>query len=297
MQRLLHISDLHFGPPLDRNAADAVLSLAHETRLSAIVISGDLTQRAKRAQFLDASRFIADLPRVPMLIVPGNHDVPLYRIFERILAPHRLYRELISPELNPVVRLPNAIIVGLDSTAPWTSISNGRIRRPQLELCRRAFEEADDDALRIVVAHHHFAPAPDYRRDQTMPRAKRAIDVFVSMGVELILGGHLHRSYIGNTLDFYPGASEPPGVTIVQCGTTTSTRGIGRERGRNSLNIIDLDRRAIRVTHYILSREHARFEPISRHLFPRRQREASTVRHSGDEPGRFGSGEALCASA
>ena len=297
MQKLLHISDLHFGPPHDPEAADGVLQFAHSVRLDAILISGDLTQRAKRAQFIEAARFIADLPDVPKLIVPGNHDVPLYRVIERLVAPHRLYRELISPDLNPVLQLPNATLVGVDSTSPWTSISNGRIRQVQLDRCRRVFESADGDTLRVIVAHHHFAPAPDYRRDQTMPKAKRAIDCFVEMGVELILGGHLHRSYIGNTLDFYPGASGPPGVTIVQCGTTTSTRGIGRERGRNSLNIIEFDQRAIRVTHHIFSRTNAGFEPVSRHLFPRGQRLAFSVSPTVKSPDRIASREKLCASA
>jgi hypothetical protein len=91
---------------------------------------------------------------------------------------------------------------------------------------------------RIVVAHHHFAPAPDYEGGEVMPKAKRAIDAFADLGVEMVLGGHLHRAYIGNSLDLYPGADREHGIIIVQSGTTTSRRGRAREREKNTLNLI-----------------------------------------------------------
>ena len=86
------------------------------------------------------------------------------------------------------------MIVSLDSTSPRRSILNGRIRPGQLELCARTFRDAPVGAAKIVVAHHHFAPAQDYEHDQIMPGAKRAINAFVELGVDMILGGHLHRA-------------------------------------------------------------------------------------------------------
>ena len=267
--RLLQISDLHFGPPYLEQVGQAVLQLAPTLNAHAIIVSGDLTQRAKRSQFEDAKAFLNKLPDLPRLVIPGNHDVPLYRFGERMLNPHGLYREIICEDLNPVLRIPGAVIAGLDSTAPHTAISNGRIFKRQLDDCERVFHKAPADAIRIVVAHHHFAPAPDYLRDRIMPKAKRAMERFADLGVEMILGGHLHRAYVGNSLDFYPGTHRDRGIIIVQSGTTTSRRGRGREAEKNSLNLIEVRPRTISITHYMYFHEHDGFEPLSRHTFQR----------------------------
>ena len=269
MLTILHISDLHFGPPYVPRVGEALLQIAPECQPDVIVASGDFTQRAKPEQFQQARAFLDRLPEAPRVVVPGNHDVPLYRVRERLTTPLDLYQEHISPELNTVLRLENAVIVGLDSTSPRRAISNGRIHRDQLEFCRREFQQSPDDAARIVVAHHHFVPAPDYLFDKAMPKAKRAMTQFVDDGVELILGGHLHRAYIGNSLDFYPGNHRDRGIVIVQCGTTTSRRGRGRECEKNSFNLIRISDDMLQITHYMYFDEDEGFGPQSRYLFPR----------------------------
>lgn len=269
MPKILHISDLHFGPHYVPEAGEALQAIAPALDADAIVISGDFTQRAKRQQFEHARRFVDRLPKVPMLLIPGNHDVPLYRVAERWFRPHDLYCELISPELNPVLALDNLVLVGIDSTSPRRAISNGRVHQDQLERCAQIFAEVPAQTMRIVVAHHHFAPCPDYIHDRTMPKARRAIDSFVDQGVEMILGGHLHRSYIGNSLDFFPGNHRDRGIAIVQCGTTTSSRGRGRERNENTFNLIDIGPQLLTVIHYLYFEKLGKFAPISQHLFPR----------------------------
>jgi 3',5'-cyclic AMP phosphodiesterase CpdA len=266
---LMQISDLHFGPPYVPNAGEAALRLAPLLNPDAIIVSGDLTQRAKREQFEAARDYIARLPDVPKMVIPGNHDVPLYRVYERLVHPHRLYREIISEDLNPVLRVGDAVIAGLDSTAPRTAISNGRIFKSQLDHCSRVFADASPDTIRIVVAHHHFAPAPDYLRDNIMPKAKRAMERFEDLKVDMILGGHLHRAYVGNSLDFYPGKRRDRGIIIGQSGTTTSRRGRGREAEKNSLNLIQVRKSSITVTHYMYFHESDSFEPLSNHTFRR----------------------------
>jgi 3',5'-cyclic AMP phosphodiesterase CpdA len=269
MLTLLHISDLHFGPPYLPRVGEALLRIAPNFSPDAVVVSGDLTQRAKREQFEQARDFLDRLPPAPLVVVPGNHDVPLYRLRERMTNPHGLYREIIRDKLNDVVRVNGAVFAALDSTAPRMAITNGRIVKPQLDFCTRAFQGAPDDAVRIVVAHHHFAPAPDYERDQTMPQAKRALNHFLDLNVDLILGGHLHRAYIGNSLDIYAGKHRERGIIIVQCGTTTSRRGRGREREKNTFNLIQVGGDMVQVTHYMYFDEDDGFGPASRHLFPR----------------------------
>ena len=267
--RLLQISDLHFGPPFVEQVGEAALKSAIEMHPDAIVINGDLTQRAKRDQFMAAKHYMERLPSVPQLVIPGNHDVPLYRVLERMLDPHRLYQEIISVELNPILKIDGAVIVGLDSTAPRSAISNGQIFKWQLDLCERAFSDTPSGIARIVVAHHHFAPAPDLLRDNRMPHSRRAIERFTDLKVDLILGGHLHRAYIGNSLDFYPGSHRDRGIIIAQCGTTTSRRGRGREQEKNSLNQIEISDKTITIAHHMYFHESDTFEEISRHTFRR----------------------------
>jgi 3',5'-cyclic AMP phosphodiesterase CpdA len=266
---LLHISDLHFGPYFMASAGEAVIRAAAELEPDIIVASGDFTQRAKRREYADSRAFLDRLPRVPTIVIPGNHDVPVYRVLERIFQPYALYTEYISSELNSVLRHEQAVIVALNSTSPLRAIVNGRIRDWQLDFSAAAFASAPAGVTRIVVAHHHFAPAPDYEKQQVMPRAKRALDRFKELKIDLILGGHLHRAYIGNSLDVYPGKDRDHGIIIIQSGTTTSRRGRAREREKNTFNLIRIGEQVIRVTHYMYFTDLDGFAPVSRHIFPR----------------------------
>ena len=119
-----------------------------------------------------------------------------------------------------------------------------------------------------MVAHHHLAPAPDYEGDRPLPRARAILDAFRAMGVELAMGGHLHRSYIGNSLDVSPSAGRDRGVVIVQCGTTTSLRGRAREKAKNSFNVIRLASEKLEVAQYLYFQDPERFAPVGVHPFP-----------------------------
>ena len=283
--RILHISDLHFGPPFVPKVAEALMATIPDLDPDAVVVSGDLTQRAKREQFEEARAFFDRLSEIPMLVIPGNHDVPLYRIFERLFKPHALYREIICDDLNPVLEVGNVVLVGLDSTAPRRSISNGRIFLDQLEHVQETLKRVPEDKVRIVVAHHHFAPGHDKVFDISMQKSGRAIDCFVDLKVEMILGGHLHRSYVGNSLDFFPGHHRDRGVIIVQCGTSTSSRGIGRERDENTFNLVDVGPDNLTVTHFIYYDAAGKFAPLSKHIFPRRGRSFDADVHvDGEKP-------------
>ncbi|REK06775.1 MAG: 3',5'-cyclic-nucleotide phosphodiesterase [Planctomycetota bacterium] len=271
MLSILHISDLHFGPAYLPAIGEAVLRAAEELRPDIVVASGDFTQRAKQSQYADARAFLDRLPG-PQVVVPGNHDVPLYRVFERIFSPYALYRRYISEELDTVLTRDDAVIVALNTTSPLRTIVNGRIRRSQLDFCAKAFADAPESAVRIVVAHHHFAPAPDYDNEQdVMWRAREALDRFNELEVELIMGGHLHRAYIGNSLDIYRSKTPASGIIIVQSGTSTSRRGRAREHAKNSLNLVQIGPDVTLITHFMYFSELGEFAPTSRHTFPRRR--------------------------
>lgn len=266
---LLHVSDLHLGPHFIPAAGEAMLRFAHARTFDHIVVSGDFTQRAKPEQFALARELLDKLPETPVTLVPGNHDIPMYRLIERLLSPFRLYEASINENRNTVYRADSLIVVGLDSTSPYRALTNGRVTSAQLELCRHAFEAAEPETVRIVVAHHHFVPVPDYAGGEVVPGAKEALDAFASLHVDLILGGHLHRAFICNSLDAYPGRDRDRGVIVVSCGTTTSQRGRGKERERNSLNTIEVDEQAIEITHYLHFEAQREFLPVSRHRFAR----------------------------
>jgi len=269
---LLHVSDLHFGPPFVERVGEAVQKFAAALRPTAIIASGDFTQRAKEEQFAAARAYLDRFPEVPTVVTPGNHDVPLYRVAERLLEPYRHYREHIQQELDTVTRIPGATIVAINSTDPHRQITNGRIRRWQIEFVRKAFEGLPDDELRIVVTHHNLAPAPDFEGGEVIQKAQRTLDAFTALKVDLVMGGHLHRAYIGNSLDVYAGEDREHGIALVQSGTSTSRRGRAREREKNSLNVLRLDGTTIRVTHYMYFDDAGDFVPTSRHLFFRRGR-------------------------
>ena len=289
MLTLAHISDLHFGKPFLPHVAEALLAELCERRPDVIVVSGDLTQRAKRREFVQARDFLSRLPEVPRVVIPGNHDVPLYRFWERLFTPHDLYREYIDERLDTVLRLDEAVIVGLDSTDPYGAISNGRLSERQLAFCEQAFEGVAEGVARIVVLHHHVIPAPTYEVIELMPKAQRALESFTRFKVDLIMAGHLHRAYVGNSLDVYAGEDRGHGIVVAQCGTSTSRRGRGLEREKNTYNWLSLNKAGVEVSHHMYFSDRNGFAPLSRHAFawPRRGwLEATPVHGAAPDPGR-----------
>ncbi len=273
MITLVHASDVHFGKPHDPRAAEAFVRAAAEADAHAIVVSGDFTQRAKVREYRDAAGFLDRLPDVPVVVTPGNHDVPLYRVFERLLTPFRNYRAFISDDLDTVTRITGCTLVSLNTAAPRTAIVNGRLSPRQIEFARHAFAEGPESDLRVVVAHHPLAPPPDYAGGAPMPNARRHVAAFERMGVDVVLGGHLHRAYIGNSLDVLPRDDERHPVVIVQSGTTSSSRGRAREKLRCSFNVLRVDASTIEVAHHHYDRGDDAFRPTSLHVFPRRPKD------------------------
>ncbi len=269
MLTIVHGSDVHFGvphlPEVAQLFADAVESLAPDL----LVVSGDLTQRAKVHEYAAAAEWLARFGEIPVVVTPGNHDVPLYRVFERLFDPYRNWRRHISKSLDSVTRIPGAVVVALNSAAPHRAIVNGRIRAHQLRYAREAFSDAAEGEVRILVVHHHLVPAPDHESDHPIPGAPALLREFESMGVDVILSGHLHRAYVGSSIDAAPGPGPRARVLAVHSGTTTSSRGRARERGRNSYNLLRIDDQVIEVVPHLLDPEAGRFAPTALHRFPR----------------------------
>ena len=270
MLTIVHGSDLHFGKPHRAEAAEAFESTIRSVSPDLLVVSGDLTQRAKVGEFQQARAYLDRFEGIPTVVTPGNHDVPLYRVFERLMDPYRNYRRYITDRLDYVTDLDRAMVVSLNSAAPRARIVNGMVRRSQLGFALEAFRKARPEQARIVVLHHHIASAPDYEADRPLVGARKVLDALDDMGVELILSGHIHRAYLANSRDEFTARKRDGGITIVHSGTTTSWRGRAREQAQYTCNRIRVGDYVVEITHLLFIPEEGRFSPISRHEFPRR---------------------------
>lgn len=272
MRRLLHISDIHFGPKHLPEVAAGVEVLVAERRPDLVVLSGDLTQRAKPRQFRAARAYVDTLRRTaPVLAVPGNHDVPLYRFWERLLVPFGAYRRHFDRELEPVYRDPELIAVGLNSAHGW-GVKGGRIRGPSVVAAAQALATAPPGAFRLAVVHHHLMRPPGVDCEHPSWGARRALDALAGAGVELVLSGHLHQTL----------ALAPLGGSAVLrqllCGTTTSSRGRGPERQRNSLHWIDVEAGSWTLESLFWSPREGRFASARRERFARQPRSVTGAR-------------------
>jgi 3',5'-cyclic AMP phosphodiesterase CpdA len=277
---ILHASDLQCGRPYVPRAGDALVRLAHELAPDVIVISGDLTQRAKTHEFGAARELMGRLPEVPIVVTPGNHDVPLYRLWERTLTPYRNWRAHISQELDTVTRVAGATFVALNSSSPYAAVIDGRVEPWQVELARRAFDEASVGDVRALVIHHHFVPTADGTGGIPLPGADGLLAAFEAMRVDLILGGHVHRTHVQSSRALVPGG--PGGIPLVACGTTTSRRGRATEFGVNSLNVVRVSPREIEIVPHLLAADAGQFAPVDAIVFPRSR--TAEVASAGGEP-------------
>jgi len=263
---VLHTSDFQCGRPFVPRAADALVRLARRVDPDVVVAAGDLTQRAKVSEFALARTLLDRLGDVPVVLTPGNHDVPLYRFWERVACPYRNWRRFAGSDLDSVTRVEGATFVALDSSAPRRAIVNGRLDDHQLDFARRAFAESPEGDLRILVIHHHFVPVLDGEGGSPLPRASHLVRAFEELRIDAVLGGHVHVLHLRTSADAPPPHEIRP-VPLIACGTTTSSRGRGVEAGWNSLTVLSFDRDAVQVTPHRLSPDDKDFKPLEAIVF------------------------------
>jgi 3',5'-cyclic AMP phosphodiesterase CpdA len=232
MRTIVHISDLHFGR-VDPEIPPVLARTISAARPDVVVVSGDLTQRARTSQFAEARRFVDTLPK-PQIVVPGNHDVPLYNVLARWLWPLAGFTRFFGENLEPFFCDDEVAIVGIN-TARSLTFKSGRINREQLGKSCARLSRAGADTLRIVATHHPFA-APEGNSAGLVGRAQMAIEEFARCGVDIILSGHMHASHAISSAERY--GADGRAALLVQAGTATSDRVRGET---NAFNILAAD--------------------------------------------------------
>lgn len=262
MSVVVHLSDLHFGRVDDRLLTP--LATAVEAAMpDVVVVSGDLTQRAQESEFRAARDFLARLPG-PRVVVPGNHDVPLYNVFDRFVRPLALFREII--EADPVPRFVDAqlAVIGV-SSARSLVVKNGRINEEQVDAIRAAFSALPTEVFRVVVTHHPFDAGDAMDPGDRIGRAGLAMRAFAECGVDLLLSGHLHVAYSGESA---PASGVLAGheALAVSAGTATSTRVRGDP---NEFNVLRVSKRRVEVETHAWVNDRNAFERTRLSAFER----------------------------
>lgn len=262
---LFHCSDLHFGHPAVPEQYEAIEALIQDRKYDVVAVSGDVSQRARAGEFQRAREFLRQAERVSRtIVVPGNHDVAWWLAPLGFGDPNRMYakyRAYINRELEPVLRVGDATLVGLNTsqgvilkTLTWNmrDISIiGHLTRGQLARAQAEFEKSRETDARVVVMHHNPVKGELSQR-HGLKNTQRILGAFAEMHVDLVLCGHDHQEavhYIEHT---------KRGTVISTAGTISNRSRGGRP---SSVNSIRISASEIEVSTLLWSDEQRNFEP------------------------------------
>ena len=265
MRRIAHLSDLHFGRT-DAAVVNELVEIVNALEPDIVVVSGDLTQRARKGQFAEARDFLAKLPH-PQIVVPGNHDVPMYNVFARFLWPLRNYKSHITTDLDPFVVDDEIAVIGLNTARSFV-IKAGRVNDAQIDAVCRQIDPLSDELIKVVVTHHPFDLPAGHDEDHIVGRADEMMPRIAECGADVFLSGHLHVSSITNSAHRYR-LDTGKAALVIQAGTATSTR----ERGEpNSFNLIEIERPFLAVKRYECNMPHSGFVLATTEQFTQTER-------------------------
>ena len=267
--RALHVSDLHAGSHETPGLADGLAALAAEVEPELVLATGDLSHRGRPDQ-LGRARELLDALGIPVLAVPGNHDIP-YSFPARLTRPWVEFERTFGP-VDPVYRSEAIVVCGLDSVRPWRH-QGGRLSAARLARATETLATAPPEALRVVALHHHLAGAP-WRTSRKFPLQNRdgALRSLAAAGAELVLGGHIHQS---TTVERH----ELEATTATAGSLVLATApGLGRPRPHRlgeaqGVHVYEWDAERLVVVTRVW--DGSRFAPTARRAFPRELRETA----------------------
>lgn len=234
MRKIVHLSDIHFGT-VDYAVLERAVEKINEIAPDVVVVSGDLTQRAKSSEFIEARAFLDRLPQ-PQIVIPGNHDVPLYNVFDRFVRRLDKFQKYITDDLTPTHIDDELAIIGIN-TARSMTIKGGRINDEQVESIRSTLGGLKEGMLKIVVTHHPFDLPEGFDDEHVVGRAKMAMPLIADCGGDVFLAGHLHVSNIETTAKRYK-LENGRVALVIQAGTAASARVRGES---HSFNLLEFD--------------------------------------------------------
>lgn len=229
MSRVLQISDPHFGTERPQ-VLQALVRFAREQQPKVTLLSGDITQRARRRQFDAAGAFVRQLPE-PVLAVPGNHDIPLFNLPARLFHPYRNYRRVFGHELEPEYESAGLLALCLNTSRPERH-KNGEVSSAQIERVACRLRAARPEQLRIVMQHHPVRAQEASDLSNLLIGQEHAVPTWVDAGLDLLLCGHIHLPYVRPL----HGQESGRRAWTAQAGTALSTRVRGGIP--NSVNLI-----------------------------------------------------------
>lgn len=269
--QIVHIGDLHFGGVADIPQVEALERLLPDLRPDAIVIGGDLSQRARHGEF-QRGRAFANLARetAPVLVIPGNHDVQWWwrpfipfakaRVYEK-------YRRYFGADLTPTLTIPGSTVIASALTAhgvAWGSLTarlrdiavKGHLPKGEMERVKKVFTEAEPRLARVLVMHHNLLRG-DMSKRMGLARWKRAQRRIVEAGTDVVLCGHDHQE----------GADMLDGKVVVSTASTLSTRARGGRPA--SFNVVTIEPSAVQVAFFRWDAAKQRFQPTDTAAFAR----------------------------
>ena len=232
---ILHLTDPHFGTERPE-VVQGLIALAAQRCPEWVVVSGDITQRARKSQFAAAHRFFNHLcaasgadPRSRLLVIPGNHDLPLFHLPLRLADPYGPYARYFGSDLEPTVAGAGVCLLGVNTTRPWRH-KHGELSRAQIAHVNERLQRCAPDALKVVVTHQPLQVIEaDDMKDLVRGHAA-AKKAWSEAGADLLLSGHTHQSFVA------PLPAPQDQTWVVQTGTAVSRR--IREQVPNSVHLI-----------------------------------------------------------
>jgi 3',5'-cyclic AMP phosphodiesterase CpdA len=232
MSILLQVSDAHFGTEVPA-VVDALVRFAKKLAPDVLLLSGDITQRARRAQFDAAAAFVKRCKVKRCVAVPGNHDIPLYNVLGRALQPYAGFCRAFGPQLEHVVELPDMLVIALNTTRPWRH-KDGEVSQRQISESCTQLRAASAKALRVVVTHQPVHVIRESDEVNLLHGREAAVPAWAEAGADLIMAGHIHLPYVRPLSERYRGLARE--IWMANAGTAVSSR--VRSNISNSVNVV-----------------------------------------------------------